>query len=90
MTFFFNNEILYSVQFWPKCGKQMSLEINLNYMDEKVLRFRSKIIDYDTKKSLRKKWVFEFINIPLPIIYLLTFNGLLKNILKRTFHWSKQ
>ena len=35
MIFFFNIEILARVQFCPKCGKQMNLETNQNYIDEK-------------------------------------------------------
>ena len=50
MTFFFKNEILASVKYCPKCGKQMNLENNQNYMDRKVWRCRSKIMNHDIKK----------------------------------------
>ena len=73
MKFFFKNEILARVQFCPKCGKQMTLENNLNYLDAKVWRCRSKIITHDIKINIREKSVFELINIPLPIIYFLMF-----------------
>ena len=50
MTFFFKNEILARVQYFPKCGKQMNLENNQNYMDRKVWRCRSKIMNHGIKK----------------------------------------
>ena len=55
MTFFFKNEILARVQYCPKCGKQMNLENNQNYMDRKVWRCRSKIMNHNTKKRRYKK-----------------------------------
>ena len=73
MTFFFKNEILARVQYCPKCGKQMNLENNQNYMDRKVWRCRSKIMNHDIKKNIRDNSVFELVNIPLPIIYFLIF-----------------
>ena len=50
MTFFFKNEILARVQYCHKCDKQMNLENNQNYMDRKVWRCRSKIMNHDIKK----------------------------------------
>ena len=49
------------------------MENNLNYLDRKVWRCRSKIIKHDIKKRSGDNSVFEFINLPLPIIYFLTF-----------------
>ena len=71
LTFFFNKDIISKVQFCPQCGKLMILENNKNYIDEKVWRCRSKIIVHDLKKNIRVNSVFEFINIPLPILYFL-------------------
>ena len=51
----------------------MNLENNQNYMDKKFGDILSKIINHDIKKSIRDNSVFEFVNIPLPIIYFLTF-----------------
>ena len=68
LEFFFKNEILATVHFCPICGKQMTLENNINYMDEKVWKCMSKLMKHDIKK-IREKSVFKFINIPLPVIY---------------------
>ena len=73
LTILFNNNILSKVQFCPTCGQQMKLENNKNYMDEKVWQCRSKVNNHDTKKNIRENSVFEYINIPLPILYFLTF-----------------
>ena len=51
----------------------MNLENNQNYMDRKVWRCRSKIMNHDIKKNIRDNSFFELINIPLPIIYFLIF-----------------
>ena len=51
----------------------MILESNINYMDEKVWRCRSKINKHDVKINIRENSVFQFINITLPVIYLITF-----------------
>ena len=73
LKFLFNNDILSKEQFCPICGKQMKLENNKTYMDEKVWRCRSKVNNHDIKKNNRECSVFEFISIPLPILYFLTF-----------------
>ena len=72
INFFFNKDIFEKVKFCPKCGKQMKLENNKNYLDEKVWRCRSKIFVHDEKKNIREKSLFEDVNIPLPILYFLT------------------
>ena len=51
---FFKNEILATAHFCPICGKQMTLENNSNYMDEKVWRCRSKLMKHDIKKIYGK------------------------------------
>ena len=50
IEFFFKNEILATVNFCPICGNQMTLENNINYMDEKVWRYKSKLKKHDIKK----------------------------------------
>ena len=72
LNFFFTNNILSKVKFCKKCGKAMILESNKNYMDGKVWRCRSKIKKHDEKINIRENSVFEFINMPLPVIYFLT------------------
>ena len=42
-------------------------------MDKKVWRYRTKLINHDIKKNIRENSVFEFANLPLFIIYFLTF-----------------
>ena len=54
IEFFFKNEILATVHFCPICGKLMTLENNINYMDEKVWRCRSKLKKQDIKKIYGK------------------------------------
>jgi formylmethanofuran dehydrogenase subunit E len=54
INFFFNKVIFEKVKFCPKCGNQMKLENNKNYLDEKVWRCRSKIFVHDEKKKLEK------------------------------------
>ena len=73
IKFFFNKDILEKVKFCTKFGNQMNLDNNKNYLDEKVWRCRSKINVHDDKKNIRENSLFEEINIPLPILYFLTF-----------------
>ena len=73
IKFMFNKDIFEKVKFCPKCGKIMSLENNKNYLDEKVWRCRSKILVHEKKKNIRENSLFEEVNIPLPILYFLTF-----------------
>ena len=54
ISFFFNKNIFENVKFCPKCGNQMKLENNKNYLDEKVWRCRSKIKVHDEKKNIRE------------------------------------
>ena len=68
-----NKDIFEKVKFCPKCGKIMSLENNKNYLDEKVWRCRSKILVHEEKKNIRENSLFEEVNIPLSILYFLTF-----------------
>ena len=49
------------------------MENNQKYMDKKVWRYRAKLNIHDIKKIIRENSVFEFINLPLPVIYFLTF-----------------
>ena len=73
IKFMFNKDIFEKVKFCPKCGKIMSLENNKNYLDEKVWRCRSKILVHEEKKNIRENSLFEEVNIPLSILYFLTF-----------------
>ena len=52
INFSFNKVIFEKVKFCPKCGNQMKLENNKNYLDEKVWRFRSKIMSMMRKKHV--------------------------------------
>ena len=51
----------------------MTLENNINYMNQKVWRCMSKLKKHDIKKIIREKYVVEFINISLLLIYLIYF-----------------
>ena len=50
IKFFINKDIFEKIKFCPKCGKLMNLEKNINYLDERVWRCRSKILPHDEKK----------------------------------------
>lgn len=69
----FELQILKKEPICEKCGGKMKLENDNQYLDKKVWRCRSKNPKHDVKRNIRVNSVYEIFNVPLFILYFLTF-----------------
>ena len=67
------NNILKNTFQCPKCDKFMKMVANQNYADGKLWRCRANTSYHDVKYNIRKESILEKTNLPLQVIYFLTF-----------------
>ena len=73
------NNILQNKVLCQICNKKMKLEKAASYQDGFNWRCRSNFPNNDSKSNIRNESIFENINIPIPVLYFITFYCFLEN-----------